>query len=105
MASVSGSNAASAANCAGVGAGQVDVLGELLDLADVARRRDHPAEAPAGHVEVLREAVDHEDVVAHFQRRARLAFVDEAVIDLVDDERAAPRPHETRQRARGPRAR
>ncbi len=39
---------------------QINVLRKLLDLIDVALRRDHPAQTPARHVEVLREAVDHE---------------------------------------------
>src|SRR5438093_4499231 len=35
----------------------VEILGELLQVAHVAFRRDEPAQAPAGHVEVLGEAV------------------------------------------------
>ncbi|MCY1536873.1 hypothetical protein D9M68_723450 [compost metagenome] len=46
---------------------------------------DHPSQAPARHVEILREAVDDDDVVVQGQRRARLAFIGEAQVDLVHD--------------------
>ena len=51
---VSGLNAASAAYCAGVD-GDEEVLCEFLDVAHEAFGNDHPAEAPASHLEILRK--------------------------------------------------
>ena len=41
-----------------------EVLRELFECADHRRGNDQPAEPPARHIEVLREAVDGHDVVA-----------------------------------------
>ena len=68
----------------------VEILRELLEIADVALRRDDPPQPPPGHVEVLGEARHDEDVVGVLagdgQRGLRLAVVGQAEIDLVDDE-------------------
>ena len=57
-----------------------------------ARRRDHVAEPEAGHRVALREAVQHEDVVAEAEGRHDLgSVVDEPVVDLVRDDRHAQR--------------
>ena len=69
--------------------------GDLLDRLHHVVEHDHPAQAPAGHVEVLGEAVDDDDVVVQRQRRARLAFIGQPQVDLVDDGEAvagAPGP-------------
>ncbi len=50
---------------------------------------EHPPQAPARHLEILREAVDHEHVVARFGRGARVEPVGEAVVDLVGQQRRA----------------
>src|SRR5690348_13281948 len=69
----------------------VEVLGQLLDLAHMALRGHQPSETPAGHVEVLRETAYDESFVGEFQGGARPPRVGKAQIDLVDDERAAAR--------------
>ena len=66
-----------------------EVLGELFDLADVGLGRHHPAEAPAGHPEVLREAVHHETSSGCSGRCWRRAAVGQALVDLVHDRDAA----------------
>ena len=76
----------------------VEVLRQLLEVADVPLRRDDPAQPPAGHVEILGEARDDEQVVGvtagQFEHRARLAGVGQSKVDLVDDEPAtAPARH------------
>ena len=68
--------------------GDEEVLGELLDLAREAGRLHQPAQAPAGHAEVLREAVDDDCagvVGRNAARRAVGTVVGEPQVDLVDD--------------------
>ena len=68
----------------------VQVLRELLDRRDERLGQHQPAQAPAGHAEVFREAVDRDDVVAVHQRAvAEALVVAQAEIDLVDDREAA----------------
>ena len=50
--------AATAACCAAAGRRDEQMLRELLEAAHRASRQHHPAQPPAGHAEVLREAVD-----------------------------------------------
>ncbi len=69
----------------------VEILRELLEVADVPLRRDDPAEPPPGHVEVLGEARHDEEIVGVRDPRrdstdSRLAVVGQAEVDLVDDE-------------------
>ena len=47
------------------------VLHQPLDPPDVRLRHHHPADPPAGHREVLRERVDHIDLVRDLERRDR----------------------------------
>ena len=61
----------------------------ILDLADVGLGRNHPAEPPASHPEVLREAVHHEHVVEAAQRSAGFEAVLQPLVDLVHDKDAA----------------
>ena len=62
------------------------VLRQPLDRGDHLGRNHHPADAPAGHREIFREAVDHDHVIGDLQRRHRARAVFDAVIDLVGDE-------------------
>ena len=71
---------------AGVRRADEQVLHQPLDAADVRLRHHHPADAPAGHREVLGEGVDDVDLVADLQRRDRAGAVVQAVVDLVGDE-------------------
>ena len=75
----------------------VEVLRQFLEVADVPLGSDDPAQAPAGHVEVLGEARDDEQVLGkrpgEFEGRARLPGVGEAQVDLVDDQRRTPVRH------------
>ncbi len=50
---------------------------------------DDPAQPPTGHVEVLGEARDDEEVVGQRECRARRALVGQAEVDLVDDQPSA----------------
>ncbi|MNV47508.1 hypothetical protein D3C71_1393780 [compost metagenome] len=63
--------------------------GDLLHRGHHVLGHDHPAQAPARHVEVLREAVDDDDVVVQRQRGAGVALVRQAQVDFVDDGEAA----------------
>src|SRR3954466_10499274 len=74
------------------------MLGELLEAAHRRRRQHHPAEAPAGHAEVLREAVHDHHVAGHPVSRPRFCCVREALVDLVDDQHAAALGNESRDR-------
>ncbi len=71
----------------------VEVLRELLEIADVALRCDDPPQPPPGHVEVLGEARHDEQIVGvragDRERRSRLAGVAQPEVDLVDDETPA----------------
>ena len=71
---------------AGVRRADEQVLHQPLDTADVRLRHHHPADAPAGHREVLGEGVDDVDLVADLQRRDRAGAVVQPVVDLVGDE-------------------
>jgi hypothetical protein len=81
-----------------------EILRERLDAPHERVGREEPAQAPAGHLEILREAVHHQDVLAVLRRGARVDAVGEALVDLVHEERAALLAREGRQRARSPRA-
>ena len=63
-----------------------EVLRQFLDIAHISLGNDHPAEAPAGHLEILGEAVDDPDVVASGTGGRRRDFISQAVVNLVDQE-------------------
>ena len=70
---------------------------EVVHLADRARdvrRRDRPADAPAGDAERLRQAVDRDRAIGHaVERRHRHvhgAVVEDVLVDLVGDRDRAP---------------
>ena len=63
-----------------------EVLRQLLDVAHEGLGNHHPAQAPAGHLEVLGEAVDDPDVVAGSAGGGCVTVVGETVVDLVDQE-------------------
>ena len=71
---------------AGVRRADEEVLHQPLDAADVRFGHHHPADAPAGHREVLREGVDDVDLVGDLEGRDGAAAVLDAVVDLVGDE-------------------
>jgi hypothetical protein len=60
-----------------------EVLRQFLDIADISLGNDHPAQAPAGHLEIFGEAVDDPDVVAGGAGGWRRDFVSQAVVNLV----------------------
>jgi hypothetical protein len=70
------------------------MLREGLEGAHRARRQHHPAQAPAGHAEVLREAVDQHHLAGKIERRPRLGAVHQPLVDLVDKKDATPRRDE-----------
>src|ERR1700751_1137679 len=49
----------------------VEVLCKLLEVANVPLGRDQPPKPPAGHVEILREAADDEDIPLERERAPR----------------------------------
>ncbi len=64
----------------------VEVLRQAFHRLDQRLRQHQPAQAPAGHAEVFREAVDRDDVVTEGQRAALEGrVVAQALVDLVDD--------------------
>ena len=75
------------------------VLRELIEVRHVTLRRDHPAQAPARHIEILGKTVNHKDVIhviARVQRGTRgaptlvlIVLIHQTVINLIDDECAA----------------
>ncbi|KAG1248491.1 hypothetical protein G6F65_019583 [Rhizopus arrhizus] len=65
--------------------------GDLLHRRHHVFGHDHPAQAPTRHVEILREAVDDDDVIVQGQRGTRFALVREAKVDFVDDREAVAR--------------
>ena len=71
----------------------VQVLRQLLQVAHVPLRRHQPAQAPARHVEIFREAGNHERIVGEFQHAVRMLVhaesVGQAEIDFIDDELAS----------------
>ena len=89
--SVSGWNAASAAFCASSEGEMNRFWASLSTGRHVLLGRHHPAQAPAGHAEVLGETVDDEHVIGEFQRAAVAPAIGQAVIDLVHDQHAAAR--------------
>src|SRR5690349_2278466 len=52
-----------------------EMLGELLEAAHRMRGQHDPAEPPAGHAEILREAVHHYDLARQVERRPRLGAI------------------------------
>ena len=64
----------------------VHVLLQALDDVDERIGYDDPADAPAGHRPVLREAVDDERVGLVVEDARRRLAVDDAVVDLVGDD-------------------
>mmetsp|Transcript_53113 Transcript_53113/g.124155 ORF Transcript_53113/g.124155 Transcript_53113/m.124155 type:complete len:405 (-) Transcript_53113:1279-2493(-) len=79
------------------GRADVEVLGQPLDAGQQRRRQHQPAQAPAGHAEVFREAVDRNDVVTQRQRGAtEMSVVAERQVDLVDDGDAPTGAHAAR---------
>ena len=75
----------------GDGAGANEkVLRQPLDHGHQLLRYHHPAQPPAGHVEVFAEAVDADDAVIQRQRGlAKLGFKTQAQINLVHQGDAA----------------
>ena len=69
-----------------------EVLRQPLHRPQQDFRQDHPAETPAGHGEVLGEAIDHDGLVAEGQSRRRRFAIGNAVIDLVGDKSDAVVP-------------
>jgi hypothetical protein len=74
---------------------------EVVHLADAGgerRRRHRPADAPAGHAEGLRHAVDRHRAIGHpldrHQRHVAGAVVDDVLVDLVGDRDDVPRAAE-----------
>ena len=63
--------AASAACCAADGARDEQVLRQLLEVAHRALGQHHPAQPPAGHAEVLGEAVDQHHLAGQPARRSK----------------------------------
>ena len=76
----------------------VEVLRELFQFAHRLRWRDQPAEAPAGHAEVLGKAVEHKGRVVDFQHTGRIGAIGEAVVDLVHYKMSATRLQRSGQR-------
>ena len=75
-----------------------NILRELVDFAQIALGHDKPSQPPAGHVEVLGEAVDDEYVVSERERAGGLPLVHQAVVDLIDDQRSAAPPRKLHHR-------
>ncbi len=69
----------------------VEVLRQFLQRRHRARWRYQPAQAPAGHAEVLGEAVQHERLVVDLQHARRIQAIGQSVIDLVDHQVTATR--------------
>ena len=67
-----------------------EVLGQALDRLDELRRQHEPAQAPAGHAEILGEAVDQDRFRCRGERRPGPVLVGDAVVDLVHDEADGP---------------
>src|SRR5690606_19171634 len=70
----------------------VEILGQLLDGPHQLLGNDHPANPPAGHREVLGEAVYDHDVVGVLESRLRRHAVGQTMIDLIRDEPEPPLP-------------
>ncbi len=58
--------------------------------------QDDPTQAPAGHAEILGEAVHHDDLAGQAERGDGNLAVDQPLVNLVDDEHAAPLRDEAR---------
>ncbi len=69
-----------------VGSADVEVLLQPLDRPGEIVGHDDPADPPAGHREVLREAVDHDRPLGHAEHVGCRSVVRDAVVDLVGDE-------------------
>ncbi len=70
--------------------GDEEILRHPLHDLDGILRAGEPAEPPAGHSEVFREAVDHVEIArAERERGAIRDIVGQTLVDLVDDERRA----------------
>ena len=82
-----------------------EVLGQPLDRPDQGLGQHQPAEPPAGHAEILGEAVDQDGLGRHAEHGARPLLVGDAVIDLVDDEAKAASGGRRRRGPRGSAAR
>lgn len=61
----------------------VEVLRQLLQFRHRRCRRHQPAQAPAGHAEILGKTIQDESVVVDFQHRRGVHAIGQAVIDLV----------------------
>jgi len=61
-----------------------EVLRQFLDVADIRLGNHHPAQSPAGHLEIFRETVDDPDVVTSRAGGRSIGLVGQAVVDLVD---------------------
>ena len=66
------------------GGADIEVLRQFFQLRHGCGGRHQPAQAPAGHAEVLGKAVEHEGVVIHLQHAVRVRTVGQAVVDLVN---------------------
>jgi hypothetical protein len=73
--------------------GHEQVLGQPAYRLDPVLRNHHPAEPPAGHRVVLGKAVDDDRVGNLRQGRARRLIEHQPAVDLIHDQRTAPRPH------------
>ena len=95
----SASKQASAACCATVRGADVEVLRQLLDRRHQRLGQHQPAQAPAGHAEVLGEAVDARSRRRRCAQRAvaEALVVAQAQVDLVDQREAAARAHGARR--------
>ena len=70
---------------------EINILRKFFKGPQIALGHHHPAQPPAGHVEVFRKAVNDKNLVAEFERCGVITLIDEAVINLVDDHDAAAR--------------
>ncbi|MNE13038.1 hypothetical protein D3C80_1058640 [compost metagenome] len=69
----------------------VEVLRQLFQRRHGVLRRHQPAQPPAGHAEILGEAVEHIGLVVHLQHAGRIQTIGQPVVDLVHQQLAAAR--------------
>jgi len=61
----------------------IEILCEFLQVGHCLRRRHQPAQAPAGHAEILGKTIKHKRAVINFQHTRRITAIGQAVIDLI----------------------
>ena len=66
--------------------GDGEVLMQPLDRTHQRRGRDHPADAPSGHAEILGEGIDDDAALGGGERRRGRKGVVEPVIDFIGDD-------------------